>query len=869
MSNSNPTSVSTMDALTLSKYDDLLIEILLDQVGLWFKTRKMFKRHRHARSNQPLILDIVKRVSRGEARLLTALEELLADEYISAFLRHKSELRLKDFRIHAERYLSMYLPDAGYEIGQTDRYRTVTGKTEARIVATKRYTLGNVIGLCSGSIAVLDDEEIKRLEEEGEDFSVMWWNKKQSMCLFLGPARFVNHDCDSNCRFTPLGNDAIGFQALKTIEPGEEITTHYGFDYFGEGNCECLCATCEKFNRGWYAKNNKDSSNGSSGSGSNGNSSSIVELQVDGSLQTPVDTDTESNISTAAANGGNSDIRMRTRNKGRKSLPNVNLFLNNRLMESFTCNNYNNKYNDKGEPLCATCGDLYNITKDSSKTNKTLFGTEDVSLIPDVVAAITMKGKRRPRLLCYRCSRHEFLFNLPWPDRKPPKPAKSKKKSSKSAKRKKDGDSEDSQKKLKAAEMPKPPTIFDGPQGPLTMSVSEMFSSLAIGTPVFIDPLDSNLEYWWPAVVVDSFVEDNDKKYQVRYFEDGSYSQCSAGDLVLFDPVLPPFADWLQNKKEFLNDMATRRALAYYEWRFLAAHSRLVSTPKPADEDDPTEEVEAEGKREGEGENGAEASENTSTGDDQTELQGLAILSSPSLLPNQDAGSCTEDAGSCTEAASSGTEAASITPEEESAKASPVINITSNEIADLAPPTPSTTVTITNSVSSSGSNSDDGCNGNGSGNEGTRKTGVNEAYKLKQQYQTELLLESAAAKEKPELLFDDFFTIAAAATIATTTATKTPGDSDDVDKAEAGSEAGTDSMPSRDATQCILPYLHQLKDQVHVVDERDGKCYFAKITDIDFINNSERFGIYYYVHYKGWNPKFDEWVPPSRIVYKS
>ncbi|KAI8323684.1 SET domain-containing protein, partial [Martensiomyces pterosporus] len=206
----------------------------------------MFKRRRHARANQPVIIDLVRRLATGQVGLAQAVQELLANEYISGFLRHKSAIRLEDFKLHAGRYFSMYLPEAGYEIGQTDRYKVVTGRREAKIVATKRYTLGMVINLCSGSVAKLGDLEIQRMEKEGADFSVMWWSKKKSMCLFLGPARFVNHDCDSNCRFTALGSDAICFQALKTIEPGEEITTHYGNNYFGEGNCECLCATCEK-----------------------------------------------------------------------------------------------------------------------------------------------------------------------------------------------------------------------------------------------------------------------------------------------------------------------------------------------------------------------------------------------------------------------------------------------------------------------------------------------------------------------------------------------------------------------------------------------------------------------------------------------
>ena len=123
------------------------------------------------------------------------------------------------------------------------------------MIATRSFETGSVISLCSGSIAVLDESNLQRMEREKADFSVMWWSKKKHMCLFLGPARFVNHDCDSNCRFTTLGSDAICFQALKSIKPGDEITTHYGHNYGGNNNCECWCASCEKYGRGWYTKN--------------------------------------------------------------------------------------------------------------------------------------------------------------------------------------------------------------------------------------------------------------------------------------------------------------------------------------------------------------------------------------------------------------------------------------------------------------------------------------------------------------------------------------------------------------------------------------------------------------------------------------
>ncbi|KAJ2454956.1 hypothetical protein GGF42_003519, partial [Coemansia sp. RSA 2424] len=65
------------------------------------------------------------------------------------------------------------------------------------------------------------------------------------------------------------------------------------------------------------------------------------------------------------------------------------------------------------------------------------------------------------------------------------------------------------------------------------------------------------------------------------------------------------------------------------------------------------------------------------------------------------------------------------------------------------------------------------------------------------------------------------------------------------------------------------PYLHQIRDLVHIIDGRDGKVYQARIREVEFVDNGERFGLYFFVHYQGWSPKFDEWVPPSRIIYPS
>jgi uncharacterized protein len=60
-------------------------------------------------------------------------------------------------------------------------------------------------------------------------------------------ARYINHSCRPNAK--PVGrNGGIVIVALRSIEPGEEITYDYGreyLDYFLQ-NGGCRCASCRK-----------------------------------------------------------------------------------------------------------------------------------------------------------------------------------------------------------------------------------------------------------------------------------------------------------------------------------------------------------------------------------------------------------------------------------------------------------------------------------------------------------------------------------------------------------------------------------------------------------------------------------------------
>ncbi|CEP07694.1 hypothetical protein [Parasitella parasitica] len=242
-----------MNFKVLSRYDDLFTDIFLDNLFLWFNTIKMNNDHRRPRVPNGKILNIIQRNILEKAKVMDAVTELLTLDYFKHYLTAKNQKQVHEFIQHMKRYLYMYMPNAGYEVGDTRRYGSNGRRVEACLVATKDWQVGDEMRLLTGMIACLDPKDDAELKKGNRDFSVMWSTRKNCSCLFLGPARFANHDCDSNCKFISMGQNSIGFKVIKNIQCGEEITVYYGKHYFGEDNCECRCLTCENLCMGYFA----------------------------------------------------------------------------------------------------------------------------------------------------------------------------------------------------------------------------------------------------------------------------------------------------------------------------------------------------------------------------------------------------------------------------------------------------------------------------------------------------------------------------------------------------------------------------------------------------------------------------------------
>ena len=168
----------------------------------------------------------------------------------------KSGREKENFLKHMRKYINIWLPDCPFEVSTTNRYTIVT--QEAAATARRLIKKGETIKYLSGNLVAMTSEEEQDLDLTRRDFSIVMSSRKKTPSLFLGPARFANHDCNANARLITKGPEGMQVVAVKEINVNEEITVTYGEDYFGIDNCECLCETCEKEQRNGWAATGRD-----------------------------------------------------------------------------------------------------------------------------------------------------------------------------------------------------------------------------------------------------------------------------------------------------------------------------------------------------------------------------------------------------------------------------------------------------------------------------------------------------------------------------------------------------------------------------------------------------------------------------------
>jgi histone-lysine N-methyltransferase SUV420H len=206
------------------------------------------------------IADIVRKQVVWHKDPAEAVEQLLDLPGLRKYFANLKEEKDKEqFRRHLRRYVNIYMPDCPFEVTTTNRY-TITDH-EASITARRDINPREEIKYLTGVQVAMTEEQEKTLELQRKDFSLVISSRKKTRSLFLGPARFANHDCDANAKLSTKGYDGMQIVAVKPINEGDEITVSYGDDYFGDDNEECLCHTCEERQQnGWAIMKRVDDS---------------------------------------------------------------------------------------------------------------------------------------------------------------------------------------------------------------------------------------------------------------------------------------------------------------------------------------------------------------------------------------------------------------------------------------------------------------------------------------------------------------------------------------------------------------------------------------------------------------------------------
>ncbi|KAF8757195.1 hypothetical protein RHS01_04049 [Rhizoctonia solani] len=254
-------TVATMQAQDLARDDDFLSHILVDTLASDrpLGVHKMDPTRPLPECDSRDILRIVRKLAvpqPGKGKFPAyklvepAVDALLELTPVRDYLKKKTQRQINCFATHASRYFELYLPMAR---SKSPRRRPL-GAAAGTLISSEFK--GQKIHELKGSIADLtnkEDDELRRSSgSASRDFSVIYSHQKGCNQLFLGPARFVNHDCNPNAELFRDGK-YITFRVLRPIPVGEEITASYGPDYFGKQNKHCLCATCEGAGRGGYA----------------------------------------------------------------------------------------------------------------------------------------------------------------------------------------------------------------------------------------------------------------------------------------------------------------------------------------------------------------------------------------------------------------------------------------------------------------------------------------------------------------------------------------------------------------------------------------------------------------------------------------
>ena len=138
----------------------------------------------------------------------SALEKLLQSPGFSTFFRSiNGERQQKYFNEHLMRYINTLRIDCPFEITTTNRF--TVHKLEASVTARQNIRQGQKIKYLRGIQVDLTPGEELELKRMKRDFSVVISARTGKPSIFLGPARFCNHDCEANANWDSCSDNAM------------------------------------------------------------------------------------------------------------------------------------------------------------------------------------------------------------------------------------------------------------------------------------------------------------------------------------------------------------------------------------------------------------------------------------------------------------------------------------------------------------------------------------------------------------------------------------------------------------------------------------------------------------------------------------
>ena len=230
----------------LAAYDDILTDALVDhvrplplplckygflymrQVFYWTTIRKNRSAYHSSRGVREEDVTSILQKSVIVRKDPTAAEsQLLALPGLKKFSDAlKTEKEKDDFRRHLRKYIDIYLPDCPFEVSSTNRYTVATH--EAAVTARRFIKKNEVVKYLCGIQVIMTPEEEAHINLSRRDFSIVISSRNKTASLFLGPARFANHDCGANAQLRTSGTAGMEIKAIRDIEVGDEITVTYG-----------------------------------------------------------------------------------------------------------------------------------------------------------------------------------------------------------------------------------------------------------------------------------------------------------------------------------------------------------------------------------------------------------------------------------------------------------------------------------------------------------------------------------------------------------------------------------------------------------------------------------------------------------------